>query len=90
MKFLRRVKPLVLVLLLLLLAATFAILATDGIRKEAVVVEGYDGDDTIAIHHMGILALAWDHRAFDGAYAASFLSEVRAVLETHDWDAELA
>jgi len=67
-----------------------AILATDGIRKEPVVVEGPDGDDTIAIHHMGLLALAWDHRAFDGAYAASFLNEVRNELETHDWDAELA
>ena len=52
-------------------------MATDGIRKEPVVVEGPDGDDTIAIHHVGMLALAWDHRAFDGAYAASFLNEVR-------------
>ncbi len=67
-----------------------AILATDAIRKEPVVVEGPDGDDTIAIHHTGMLALAWDHRAFDGAYAASFLNEVRRVLETHDWEAELA
>jgi 2-oxoglutarate dehydrogenase E2 component (dihydrolipoamide succinyltransferase) len=67
-----------------------AILATDGIRKEPVVVEGPDGDDTIAIHHTGMLALAWDHRAFDGAYAAAFLNDVRRVLETHDWEAELA
>jgi 2-oxoglutarate dehydrogenase E2 component (dihydrolipoamide succinyltransferase) len=67
-----------------------AIIATDGIRKEPVVVEGPDGDDTIAIHHVGLLALAWDHRAFDGAYAASFLNEIRDVLETRDWDAELA
>jgi 2-oxoglutarate dehydrogenase E2 component (dihydrolipoamide succinyltransferase) len=67
-----------------------AILATDGIRKEPVVVTGPDGDDTIAIHHVGMLALAWDHRAFDGAYAASFLNEIRVVLETRDWDAELA
>jgi 2-oxoglutarate dehydrogenase E2 component (dihydrolipoamide succinyltransferase) len=55
-----------------------------------VVVDGPDGDDSIAIHHVGMLALAWDHRAFDGAYAASFLNEVRVVLETHDWEAELA
>jgi len=67
-----------------------AILSTDSIRKEPVVVEGPDGDDTIAIHHTGMLALAWDHRAFDGAYAASFLNDVRLVLETHDWEAELA
>jgi pyruvate dehydrogenase E2 component (dihydrolipoamide acetyltransferase) len=67
-----------------------AIMATDGIRKEPVVVEGRDGEDSIAIHHVGALVLAWDHRAFDGAYAASFLNEVRTVLETRDWDAELA
>ena len=67
-----------------------AILATDGIRKEPVVIEGPDGEDTIAVHHVGHLALAWDHRAFDGAYAASFLNEMRTVLETRDWEAELA
>ena len=55
-----------------------------------MVVEGRDGEDSIAIHHVGALVLAWDHRAFDGAYAASFLNEVRKVLETRDWDAELA
>jgi 2-oxoglutarate dehydrogenase E2 component (dihydrolipoamide succinyltransferase) len=67
-----------------------AILATDGIRKEPVVVEGPDGEDSIAIHHVGALALAWDHRAFDGAYAASFLNEIRTVLEARDWEPELA
>ena len=67
-----------------------AILATDGIRKEPVVIEGPDGEDSIAVHHVGHLALAWDHRAFDGAYAASFLDEMRTVLETRDWEAELA
>jgi 2-oxoglutarate dehydrogenase E2 component (dihydrolipoamide succinyltransferase) len=67
-----------------------AILATDGIKKRPVVVEGPDGDDAIAIHPVGVLALAWDHRAFDGAYAASFLHAVREILETRDWDAELA
>ena len=34
-----------------------AILATDGIRKEPVVIEGPDGEDTIAVHHVGHLAL---------------------------------
>jgi 2-oxoglutarate dehydrogenase E2 component (dihydrolipoamide succinyltransferase) len=67
-----------------------AILATDGVTKRPVVVEGPDGDDAIAIHPVGILALAWDHRAFDGAYAAAFLHAVREVLETRDWEAELA
>jgi 2-oxoglutarate dehydrogenase E2 component (dihydrolipoamide succinyltransferase) len=67
-----------------------AILATDGIRKEPVVIEGPDGEDSIAVHHVGHLALAWDHRAFDGAYAASFLDEMRTILETREWEAELA
>ena len=67
-----------------------AIMATDGIRKEPVVVEGPDGDDAIAVHHVGFLSLAWDHRAFDGAYAASFLNALRVELESHDWEAELA
>jgi len=67
-----------------------AILATDAISKQPVVVEGPDGEDTIAVHHVGNLALTWDHRAFDGAYAASFLNEMRTVLETRDWEPELA
>jgi 2-oxoglutarate dehydrogenase E2 component (dihydrolipoamide succinyltransferase) len=67
-----------------------AILATDSIKKRPVVVEGPDGDDAIAVHPTGVLALAWDHRAFDGAYAASFLQAVAEILETRDWDPELA
>jgi 2-oxoglutarate dehydrogenase E2 component (dihydrolipoamide succinyltransferase) len=67
-----------------------AILSTDGVHKRPVVIAGPDGADVIAVRRMGILAIAWDHRAFDGAYAASFLNEVRKVLETRDWDAELA
>jgi 2-oxoglutarate dehydrogenase E2 component (dihydrolipoamide succinyltransferase) len=65
-----------------------AILSTDGIKQRPVVVSGPDGD-AIAIHHTGILALTWDHRAFDGAYAAAFLNAIREVLESRDWEAEL-
>jgi 2-oxoglutarate dehydrogenase E2 component (dihydrolipoamide succinyltransferase) len=36
-----------------------------------------------------MLSLAWDHRAFDGAYAAAFLSSLKERLETRDWTAEL-
>jgi 2-oxoglutarate dehydrogenase E2 component (dihydrolipoamide succinyltransferase) len=67
-----------------------AILSTDGIAKRPVAIEGPDGDDLIAVHHTGILTLTWDHRAFDGAYAAAFLNAVRIDLETRDWEAELA
>jgi pyruvate dehydrogenase E2 component (dihydrolipoyllysine-residue acetyltransferase) len=66
-----------------------AILSTDGIKKRPVVVTGPDGDDAIAIHHTGLLVLTWDHRAFDGAYAAAFLRAMRVVLEEHNWEDEL-
>jgi 2-oxoglutarate dehydrogenase E2 component (dihydrolipoamide succinyltransferase) len=66
-----------------------AILSTDGIKKRPVVITGPDGDDTIAIHHTGLLVLTWDHRAFDGAYAAAFLRALRDALEQHNWEDEL-
>jgi 2-oxoglutarate dehydrogenase E2 component (dihydrolipoamide succinyltransferase) len=65
-----------------------AILSTDGIKRRPVAVRGPTGD-AIAIHHTGVLALAWDHRAFDGAYAAAFLRAMQAELEERDWEAEL-
>jgi len=66
-----------------------AILSTDGISRKPVVVTTADGTEAIAIHSVGMLTLAWDHRAFDGAYSASFLGEVKDILETRDWEAEL-
>ena len=67
-----------------------AILATDGIAKKPVVVQDSTGADLIAIHHVGILTLGWDHRAFDGGYAAAFLARVREILQTRDWAAEVS
>jgi 2-oxoglutarate dehydrogenase E2 component (dihydrolipoamide succinyltransferase) len=66
-----------------------AIIATDGVRKRPVVVEAADGSDAIAIHPVGNLVLAFDHRAFDGAYASAFMASVKEILETRDWSAEL-
>jgi 2-oxoglutarate dehydrogenase E2 component (dihydrolipoamide succinyltransferase) len=66
-----------------------AILSTDGVKRRPVVVELPDGSESIAIHSVGNIVLSWDHRAFDGAYAASFLNQVRNLLETRDWAAEL-
>ncbi len=66
-----------------------AILSTDGVRKKPVAVELPDGSDGIAVHPVGNLVLSWDHRAFDGAYAAAFLKAVKDTLETRDWSAEL-
>ena len=66
-----------------------AILSTDGISRKPVVVTHTDGSEAIAVHSVGILALAWDHRAFDGAYAAAFLDRMRTILETRDWEVEI-
>ena len=65
-----------------------AILSTDAIVRRPVVVDA-EGSESIAIHPVGNLAMAWDHRAFDGAYAGRFLSRIKQMLETHDWAAEL-
>ncbi len=66
-----------------------AILSMDGVRKKPVVLERADGD-VIAIRPVGVLAQSFDHRAFDGAYSASFLRELRLCLEDRDWSSELA
>jgi 2-oxoglutarate dehydrogenase E2 component (dihydrolipoamide succinyltransferase) len=65
------------------------IISTDAIVRKPVVVELPDGAEAIVVHPVGNLAMSWDHRAFDGAYAAGFLKKVKAILETRDWDAEL-
>ena len=57
------------------------------VLKDMVTSPG--GSEGIAIHPVGNLAMSWDHRAFDGAYAANFLSRVKQLLETRDWTAEL-
>jgi len=67
-----------------------AIVSTDAVKRRPVVVDLPDGSEGIAIHSVGNLTLTWDHRAFDGAYAAAFLNEIKTVLETRDWAAELA
>ncbi len=66
-----------------------AILSTDGVHRRPVVVTDPEGYESIAIHSVGLLAMSWDHRAFDGGYAAAFLREVKEILETRDWEAEL-
>ncbi len=66
-----------------------AILSTDGVKRRPVVVTSADGSESIAIHSVGNLALSWDHRAFDGAYASAFLNKLKELLETRDWSAEL-
>ena len=66
-----------------------AILSTDAIVRKPVVVKTPGGGEAIAIHPVGNLAMSWDHRAFDGAYAAGFLVKIKEILEQRDWAAEL-
>ncbi|NLT30402.1 MAG: 2-oxoglutarate dehydrogenase, E2 component, dihydrolipoamide succinyltransferase [Propionibacterium sp.] len=61
-----------------------AIMCTDGVARKPVAV-----GDTIAIHSVGIVGLVYDHRAFDGATASRFLLEVRDIIQTRDWSADL-
>jgi 2-oxoglutarate dehydrogenase E2 component (dihydrolipoamide succinyltransferase) len=66
------------------------ILSTDTVAKRPTVVTAADGQDLIAIRHIGYLGLTWDHRAFDGSTAVLFLRRIKENLETWDWDQELA
>ena len=66
-----------------------AVLSTDGISRKPVVVTDRFGGEAIAIHSVGNLAMGWDHRAFDGGYAAGFLRSVKEIIETRDWASEL-
>jgi len=65
------------------------IVSTDAVVRRPVVAPMADGTEAIVIHPVGNLAMSWDHRAFDGAYAAGFLKRVKEILETRDWSAEL-
>ncbi len=66
------------------------ILSTDTVTKRPAVVQGVDGEDVIAIRHIGYLGLSWDHRAFDGSTAVLFLQRIKQNIEHWDWEQELA
>lgn len=66
-----------------------AILATDGVRVRPVAVPTTTGEHALGFHPTGNLALSFDHRAVDGAYASAFLDRVRTALEARDWASEL-
>ena len=65
------------------------ILSTDTVSKRPAVVTTPEGQDTLAIRHIGYLGLSWDHRAFDGSTAVLFLQRIRQNLEGWDWQQEL-
>ena len=66
-----------------------AVLSTDGVTRRPVVVTDRFGNESITVHSVGHLAMAWDHRAFDGSYAAGFLTTIKRAIETRDWEVEL-
>jgi pyruvate dehydrogenase E2 component (dihydrolipoamide acetyltransferase) len=68
-----------------------AIISTDGVtmRPVAVRLDGADAGYGIAVHPIGNLALSFDHRAFDGAYASAFLQRVVQIAATRDWSKDL-
>lgn len=60
-----------------------AILAVGAIRKQPAVIETQYGD-VIAIRQIMILAMAYDHRAVDGALAGMYLKKMKEMLEAFD------
>lgn len=68
-------------------APQVAILSTDAIRMRPAVVETREGT-LLAPRLIGMVGQSFDHRAFDGAYSAAFLSRLKDVIETRDWSAE--
>ncbi|MBP7169947.1 MAG: 2-oxo acid dehydrogenase subunit E2 [Bacteroidales bacterium] len=58
-----------------------AILAIGAVKKRPVVIETPSGD-MIAIRHICILSLSYDHRVIDGALAGQFLKSLRNRLES--------
>lgn len=65
------------------------ILSFDAVTPQPSVITLEDGTLGIGVRTKGALALSWDHRAIDGAYAARFLTQVKTLLETTSWDVTL-
>jgi len=69
-------------------APNVAILSLDAVRKAPMVVEGPKGD-SVVIRRVAMVGQSFDHRAFDGAYAAGLLRRIKEIVESRDWAAEL-
>ncbi len=65
------------------------IVSTDGVTMRPIAVATPEGDYGVAVHPMGNIAMSFDHRANDGAYAAAFLARVKDILQKRDWRAEV-
>lgn len=62
-----------------------AILGIGAVRKTPAVIETPEGD-MIAIRHIMILSLSYDHRVIDGALAGKFLHRIKAILQDYSPD----
>ncbi len=60
-----------------------AILGVGTIKKRPWVLETADGD-VIAIRHICMLSLSYDHRLVDGALAGKFIKRIQQILEEFD------
>jgi pyruvate/2-oxoglutarate dehydrogenase complex dihydrolipoamide acyltransferase (E2) component len=69
-------------------APQVAILSIDAIRKKPAVITTELGD-AIVPRLIGTVGQSFDHRAFDGAYAAAFLSKLKDTIENKKWAGEL-
>ena len=69
-------------------APQVAILSTDSIKLKPAVVSTPQGD-FLAARLIGMVGQSFDHRAFDGAYSAAFLSTLKRILEERVWADEL-
>jgi pyruvate/2-oxoglutarate dehydrogenase complex dihydrolipoamide acyltransferase (E2) component len=69
-------------------APQVAILSVDAIRKRPAIIETDEGD-FVAPRMMGLVGQSFDHRAFDGAYSAAFLSKLKFIIETRDWNEDI-
>ena len=68
-------------------APQVGILSIDAIRLKPAVVSTQEGD-FVTPRMIGTVGQSFDHRAFDGAYSAAFLSRLKQILETRAWDEE--
>ena len=60
-----------------------AILGVGVIEKRPKVIQGEDGEDTIAIRTCAYFSLSFDHRVIDGAVADQFLAFVKKTIEEY-------
>ena len=69
-------------------APQVGVLSTDAIRLKPAIVSTQEGD-FVAPRMIGTIGQSFDHRAFDGAYSAAFLSRIKQIVETRNWNEEI-